>query len=73
MPVPYKNGRGDDCDIRNGRVDDCDVGTGRVDDCRVGNGRDHSLQKIKSLSELVGAFKTTSSKHIRQLCLPEFG
>jgi len=30
----------------------------------VGHGRDRSLQKIKSLSELVGAFKTTSSKLI---------
>ena len=31
----------------------------------AGNGRDRSLQGIKSLSELVGAFKTTSSKLIR--------
>jgi len=28
------------------------------------NGHDHSLQKIKSISSLVGAFKTTSSKQI---------
>ena len=34
----------------------------------VGTGRDLSLQpKTKSLSELVGAFKTTSSKRIHQL------
>ncbi len=34
-----------------------------------GNGRDRSLQdsKIKSLSELIGAFKTTSSKKIHLL------
>lgn len=30
----------------------------------VGNGRDRSLQKVKSLSSLMGAFKTTSSKLI---------
>src|SRR3989344_1165081 len=34
----------------------------------VGNGRDHSLQaKIKPLPELIGAFKTTSSKLIHKL------
>ncbi|OGY45945.1 MAG: hypothetical protein A3J62_01455 [Candidatus Buchananbacteria bacterium RIFCSPHIGHO2_02_FULL_38_8] len=41
----------------------------------VGTGRDLSLQrddKIKSLSELIGAFKTTSSKLIHQLGLSEF-
>lgn len=39
----------------------------------VGNGRDRSLrQKVKSLSELVGAFKTTSSKLIRRAGLSEF-
>lgn len=32
----------------------------------VGNGRDHSLQKIKSLSGLIGAFKTRASKFIHQ-------
>ena len=34
----------------------------------VGNGRDRSLQsvKIKSLSEIIGAFKTTSSKIIHR-------
>jgi len=38
-----------------------------VIDNNVGNGRDRSLQmKIKSLSEIVGAFKTTSSKLIHQ-------
>ncbi len=30
----------------------------------VGNGRDRSLHKIKPISELIGAFKTTSSKLI---------
>ena len=39
----------------------------------VGTGRDLSLQpKTKSLSELVGAFKTTSSKRIHQLGMPSF-
>jgi putative transposase len=32
----------------------------------VGNGRDRSLPEIKSLSSLIGAFKTTSSKMIHQ-------
>ncbi len=49
-----------------------------VRDSAVGNGRDRSPhtddgpQKIKSLSELMGAFKTTSSKHIHQRGLPFF-
>ena len=45
----------------------------------VGNGRDRSLQpndrpqpKIKPLPELMGAFKTTSSKLIHRNGLPEF-
>ncbi|MFH1782754.1 MAG: transposase [Candidatus Omnitrophota bacterium] len=38
----------------------------------VGNGRDRSLQKIKSLSELIGAFKTTSSKSIHMAGLVDF-
>jgi len=38
----------------------------------VGNGRDRSLQKIKSLSELIGAFKTTSSKMIHSTGLRDF-
>ena len=39
----------------------------------VETGRDLSLQlKIKSLSELIGAFKTTSSKLIRQNGLSDF-
>lgn len=40
----------------------------------VGTGRDLSLQKIKikSLSEIIGAFKTTSSKKIHQLGFGEF-
>ncbi len=33
---------------------------------------DYSLQKIKSLSEIMGAFKTTSSKKIHLAGLPEF-
>jgi putative transposase len=37
----------------------------------VGNGRDRSLP-IKSLSSLIDAFKTTSSKLIHQNNLPEF-
>src|SRR5665213_2234249 len=45
------------------------VGTGRdlsgnVNDNHVGTGRDLSLRKIKSLSELMGAYKTTVSKQI---------
>ena len=46
--------------------------TGSVDNRRVGNGRDRSLHKIKSLSELIGAFKTTSSKRIHRSGLPSF-
>jgi len=38
----------------------------------VGNGRDRSLHKIKSLSELIGAFKTTSSKLIHHTGLLDF-
>jgi len=38
----------------------------------VGNGRDRSLPKIKSLSSLIGAFKTTSSKMIHQMGNNEF-
>ena len=38
----------------------------------VGTGRDLSLQKIKPLSELIGAFKATSSKLIHQTGLNEF-
>ena len=44
----------------------------------VGNGRDRSLQgasippKVKSLSSLIGAFKTTSSKMIHHMGLNEF-
>jgi REP element-mobilizing transposase RayT len=50
-----------------------------ITDYLVKNGRDRSLrsehrpqQKIKSLSELVGAFKTTSSKRIHRSELPSF-
>ena len=39
----------------------------------VGTGRDLSLHgKVKSLSELIGAFKTRSSKHIHRAGLSEF-
>ena len=38
----------------------------------IRTGHDLSLQKIKSLSELIGAFKTTSSKLIHQTGLDEF-
>lgn len=38
----------------------------------TGNGHDRSLQKIKSLSSLVGAFKTTSSKLIHSNGNPDF-
>ena len=51
-------------------------------DHSVGNSRDHSLgnsrdcslrrEKIKSLSELIGAFKTTSSKLIHRIGLNRF-
>ena len=43
------------------------VGTGRV---MVGTGRD--VPKIKSLSELMGAYKTTVSKQIHLIGFPEF-
>ena len=38
----------------------------------VGGGRDRPLQKIKSLSELISAFKTTSSKLIHMAGLKDF-
>jgi len=38
----------------------------------IRTGRDLSLQKIKPLSELIGAFKATSSKLIHQTGLNEF-
>jgi REP element-mobilizing transposase RayT len=47
------------------------VRTGRV----VGSGRDLTLQsqqKIKSLSELMGAYKTTTSKKIHLMGYPDF-
>lgn len=36
----------------------------RINDNGVGNGRDRSLQKIKPLPQLIGAYKTTTSKRI---------
>jgi REP element-mobilizing transposase RayT len=38
----------------------------------AGTGRDLSLRKIKSLSELMGAYKTTASKHIHLAGYVEF-
>jgi REP element-mobilizing transposase RayT len=38
----------------------------------VGTGRDLSLPKIKSLSEIIGAYKTTVSKQIHQAGLKTF-
>ena len=47
------------------------VGNGNIDN--VGNGRDRSLrQKIKPIPELIGAFKTTSSKLIHRNGNTEF-
>ena len=46
-----------------------------INDFCVGTGRDLSLQnktKIKPLSEIIGAFKTTSSKLIHQNSFPDF-
>lgn len=43
-----------------------------VENGGAGDGRDRTLQPIKSLSELVGAFKTTSSKRIHESGLPSF-
>ena len=48
-----------------------------IDSEEVGNGRDRSLQdnltqKVKSLPELIGAFKTTSSKLIHESGLSTF-
>jgi putative transposase len=60
-------------------MDNDDVETGRdlsMDNDGIGTGPDLSLHetpiKIKSLSELMGAFKTTSSKHIHLAGLHEF-
>ena len=44
-----------------------------IDSEEVGNGRDRSLQdnptqKVKSLPELIGAIKTTSSKFMNPVC-----
>jgi len=52
------------------------LGTDRVGTGRIGTGRDLSLQnpstKIKSLSEIIGAYKTTVSKQIHQAGLKTF-
>ena len=41
-------------------------------DCEERNGHDHFLQKMKPLSQLIGAFKTTSSKRIHESGLNSF-
>jgi REP element-mobilizing transposase RayT len=46
--------------------------SGNANDDQVGTGRDLSLRKIKSLSELMGAYKTTVSKHIHLAGYAEF-
>jgi REP element-mobilizing transposase RayT len=53
---------------------DCNVEFPRTDrdPLNVGTGRDMSLRRVKTLSELIGAFKTTSSKLIHQKCDPGF-
>ena len=43
-----------------------------IDNPPVGAGRDLPLHKIKPLSELIGAFKTTSSKEIHKQGLLDF-
>jgi len=43
-----------------------------IDRSTVGNGRDRSLQKIKPLYELIGVFKTRSSKFIHRKGLKDF-
>jgi REP element-mobilizing transposase RayT len=43
-----------------------------IDPDPVGNGRDRSLQNTKSLSSLIGAFKTTSCKQIHKSGIPTF-
>ena len=48
------------------------VSVGNSRDCSLRNGHDHSLQKTKSLPELIGAFKTTSSKLIHKTGLKYF-
>ncbi|MFA5878934.1 MAG: transposase [Candidatus Margulisiibacteriota bacterium] len=67
--------------VATGRVGNMETGCmGNVETGRMGDvetGRDLSLQnssrtKIKSLPELVGAFKTTTSKQIRMAGLSEF-
>ena len=47
----------------------CDVGTGR--DLSLQN-RDPSLPKIKSIPELIGAYKTTTSKQIHEAGMRNF-
>ncbi len=54
-----------DGDIATGTGGNISMGTG--DDIATGTGRDLSLPKIKSLSELMGAYKTTVSKQIHLL------
>ena len=55
-------------DVRTGR--DVDVRTGR--DLSQPDQNEKPLIKIKSLSELMGAYKTTTSKQIHLAGLPDF-
>ena len=48
------------------------IGINRIDIWGVGTGRDLSLHTIKPLPELIGAFKTTSSKQIHKMGLLKF-
>ena len=71
-----RNGVGTGRDLSSNVYDDV-VGTGRglsnnADDNYIRTGRDLSLRKIKSLSELMGAYKTTVSKQIHLAGYMEF-
>ena len=51
---------------------DNSVNAGMIDAGNAGAGRDRPLRIIKSLSELIGAFKTTSSKYMHDAGLADF-
>jgi REP element-mobilizing transposase RayT len=74
MEINRVVGSGRDLTNNNGNLSNNDwetvnVGTGRG---FVGTGRDLSLQKIKSISSIMGAYKTTTSKQIHLLGNYEF-